>query len=55
MNDHEGEGEEHPEREYEHGSRQVDDVVTEGRFPAVVFPLYKRIVDTHPTAKTRNV
>ena len=36
MNDDEGEGQEDPEREHEHGARQVDDVVAEVNFPVSV-------------------
>ena len=58
MNDDEGEGQEDPEREHEHGARQVDDVVAEVNFPVSVrsFAHTKLCLDIiYPTAKTMNV
>ena len=55
MNDHEGEGQEDPEREHEHGARQVDDIVPKVNDLSMV-SLHKKLrLDINPTAKTMSV
>ena len=56
MNDDEGEGQEDPEREYEHGSHQVDDVVPARNCTPNMF-LDHQVLSrlTNPTAKTMKV
>ena len=57
MNDHEGEGQEDPEREHEHGARQVDDIVPEMNLTVDIcfFTPKKLGFVANPTAKTINV
>ena len=68
MNDYEGEGQEDPEREYEHGASHVNDIVPEVNTSNDIVPEVNTSVnicfffthtkwchDINPIAKTMNV
>ena len=58
MNDYEGEGQEDPEREYEHGASHVNDIVPEVNTSVNIcffFTHTKWCHDINPIAKTMNV